>query len=109
MSWFGEPCEAIDAVRCDDAAMAAAEGSKDVASDIGPLPMVGEGIFGAEPSHNFLVENFRDRPELFSGLISGGGVVRGCSGLGSGCDLSLACRMMGRVSSRSFRFSSTIR
>lgn len=100
----------MDAVKCDDAAIAAADGSSDELSCNGPLPKVGEGIFGADPSHNFLVENFRESPPEpdLSVLISGGGVVRGCSGFGKGCDLSLAWRMMGNVSSRSFRFSSTI-
>ena len=70
--------------------------------------MVGEGTFGAFPSHSFLVENLRERPvPTLSTLISGGGVVRGCSGFGSGCDLSLAMRTIGSVSSRNFLLSST--
>lgn len=57
----------MDAVRCDDAATAAAEGSRFVLSamlrfsgiDCGMW--VGELLLGALPSHRRLVENFLDK------------------------------------------------
>lgn len=91
-------------MRCDDAAIAAADGSSDDDSWT-----VGDRFFGADPRKSFLVENLRDRLDpSFFGSISAGGVVMGCSGLGKGCERSLNMRMTGSVSSRSFLFSSNI-
>ena len=47
------------AVRCDDAANAAAEGSNDELSTKRPSCIVGEGFFGTELRMNFLVESLR--------------------------------------------------
>jgi hypothetical protein len=62
---FGDICcpPVIEAVRCEDAAIAAAEGSRDeLSTSVRPSWIVGEGFFGVEPRNSFLVENFRDRP-----------------------------------------------
>lgn len=101
---FGETCEFM--LRWDDAAIAAADGSRDVLSPC----TVGEGFFGADPRKSFLVENLRDKLlAAWTCLRSAGGLDKGCSGLGNGCDLSLTMRMTGSVSSRNFLFSSDIR
>lgn len=51
-----------DAVRCEEAAMAAAEGSKDEWSTSARCSwIVGEGFLGADPRKSFLVENLRER------------------------------------------------
>jgi hypothetical protein len=87
------------------AAIAAAEGSR-----VDDSWMVGEGFLGAPPRKSFLVENLRDKPlAIFSGLRSAGGVPSPSAGVGGSWDRSLTMRMTGRVSSRSFLFSSDMR
>jgi len=79
---LGDICwpAARDAVRCEDAASAAAEGSREERSTKArPSGIVGEGFFGPpEARKSLLVENLRDRllPDLCS---AAGGDVRMCS------------------------------
>lgn len=61
---LGDICwpPAIEAVRCEDAARAAAEGSRDeLSTKARPSGIVGEGFFGPEARKSLLVENLRDR------------------------------------------------
>ena len=101
----------IVAVRCDDAASAAAEGSnEELSSSVRPSWIVGEGFFGAELRTNFFVESLRCMLGPPDPEFKLGGDVTCCSwGVGSGCWLSLTIRTRGRSSSRSFRFSSKTR
>lgn len=72
--WLGDVagCEPplSEAVRCEEAATAAAEGSRFEASAMGfPSGIdwgicVGELFFGVEPRNSLLVENLRDKPPL---------------------------------------------
>lgn len=103
---LGEFWEVMLAVRWFEAAIAAAEGSREEESArVGPAT-VGDGFLGALPKKRRFVLNFRERPLVVVGLKSAGGVVMGCSGLGNGCDQSFAFRIRGSVSSLSLRFSS---
>jgi hypothetical protein len=57
----------MDAVRCEDAARAAAEGSREeLSTNVRPSWMVGDRSFGVDPRKSFFVENLRDRllPDL---------------------------------------------
>lgn len=111
--WYGEFewCDppVMDAVRCDDAAIAAADGSKlEGSASARPSCIVGD-VLGCEPRKSFFVDHFRDNPD-FSACLGGAG-EGGCSstcgsGVGKGCDLSLAMRAIGKNSSLSFLFSS---
>ena len=112
---LGDICAPVprDAVRCEDAATAAAEGSKEAWSTSARCSwMVGEGFLGADPRNSFLVENLRDRllPVRLS-AVAGGDVM--CSWVvgrvGSVCCCSLSMRTSGRISSRSRLFSSMTR
>lgn len=96
----------MEAVRCVDAAIAAAEGSRFVLSVMErPSCMaVGDGFFGALLRNRRFVENFRDNPPLPSVV----GALES-SGVGRGCDRSFAAFTKGSISSRSFLFSSDIR
>lgn len=94
----GEVCEPsrIWAVRWEEAAIAAAEGSKVEPSVNSRLSCtVGDGFFGAEPRKSFFVENFRAKLLPLS-----------CSGSGNGCELFFAMRATGSMSSLNLRFSS---
>lgn len=52
----------MDAVRCEEAASAAAEGSREeLSTNARPSGIVGDGFFGPDPRKSFLVENLRDR------------------------------------------------
>ena len=115
----------MEAVRCDDAATAAAEGSRlelsgtDLPSGIDCGICVGELVFGVGFSHRPFLESLRPKLLVFSG---GGCRVTGelmpswveKSGLpaegwyGNGCERSLAIRNTGRSSALSFRYSSVI-
>jgi len=104
-AWLGERASLsrIEAVRCEDAAMAAADGSR-LALSVGARLswiIVGDGFFGPLLRKRRLVENLRDRPAL----LSDAGAL-GSSG--RGCDRSFATFTNGKMSSLSFRFSSDI-
>lgn len=104
--WFGEPpvWSRMDAVRCDDAAIAAAEGSRlDESCNVLPSTIVvGERFVGfADPRKRRFVENFRDSPLLFCSGNS--------SGVGKAGSRSFAFAIRGSTSSLSFLFSSPIR
>lgn len=106
-AWLGERASPsrMEAVRCVDAAMAAAEGSRLVLS-VSPRPswvIVGDGFFGALLRKRRLVENLRDRPPL----LSGAGALAS-SKVGRGCDRSFTTFTNGKTSSLSFLFSSDI-
>lgn len=61
---LGDICgpPAIDAVRCEEAAKAAAEGSRDeLSTRARPSGMVGEGFLGPDERKSLLVENLRER------------------------------------------------
>ena len=101
-----------DAVRCEEAATAAAEGSNEEWSTSARCSwMVGEGFLGADPKKSFLVENLRDRllPVLLS-WVAGGDVTCSCvvGRVGRVC-CSLSMRTRGSISSRSRLFSSMTR
>ena len=73
---LGDICwpPAIDAVRCEEAARAAAEGSRDeLSTRARPSGMVGEGFFGPGARKSLLVENLRDRllPTFLSAAAGG--------------------------------------
>ncbi len=118
----------MDAVKWDDAATAAADGSRLEFSamlrfsgiDCGRW--VGELLLGPFPSHSRFVENLRDKllPEPFCSVgmcVTTGDMASSWfwkSGLwllgwyGKGCDRSLATRMIGRTSSLNLRKSAAM-
>ena len=104
-AWLGERASLsrIEAVRCEDAAMAAADGSRLVFSVRPRLScmIVGDGFFGPLLRKRRLVENLRDRPPLLSDTGALGSS-------GRGCDRSFAAFTNGKKSSLSFLFSSDI-
>lgn len=91
-------------MRCDDAAIAAAEGSRlDESCNVLPSTIVvGERFVGfADPRKSRLVENLRESPLLFCSGNS--------SGVGKAGKRSLAFAIRGNTSSLNFLFSSPIR
>ena len=102
-----------EAVRCEDAATAAAEGSNEEWSTSARCSwMVGDGFLGAEPRKSFLVENLRDRllPVRVSDVAGGEVTCSWAVGrVGSVCCCSLSIRTRGRISSRRRLFSSMTR
>ena len=113
------------AVRWEEAARAAAEGSRLELSDIGLCSgmdcwmWVGELLFGVAPRKRRLVLNFRDRllPLFSIGICDDDGDIMSSwccrsglfEGKGSGCSRSFAMRKIGRSSSLSLRYSSVTR
>jgi len=95
----------MEAVRCEDAANAAADGSRLELSDRVRVSWydVGDGFLGPLLRKRRFVENLRDSPPLLSDIEVGS------SGVGRGCDRSLAAFTNGRISSLNFLFSSEIR